>query len=241
MWLAVLAVAALVLWGLHEHWRRAAPTGMYLPRLAWLRAGLYGCACLALATTTGALSRLLDARHSVSTDIGWWTLTAVCLAVIIIAYGVIWPKGTFTDGRECHPFQVTTFGVLWGMSQGLLFLSVWQLLSLAGWPVLWVVVGSYLLIGGYMGVWHRFVWDIHVSPPHNYSEWNGRKVLFCHTPNLVACLAHLAIHGDAQVFVLLQMLALVLCAWAMRFPAFNDSYRATPGVERSLTQAVKTR
>jgi hypothetical protein len=126
------------------------------------------------------------------------------------------------------------FGAWWGVSQGLLFSSIWLLIAATGMHVLGVAVLAYLLIGGYNGVWHRFVWDIHVSPPHNYSEWNARKVLWCHTPNLLVCLAYLAVYGNFGVFVALQGLALALSALAMRFPAPWDDYRAQPGVERSI-------
>ena len=94
---------------------------------------------------------------------------------------------------------------------------------------------SYLCIGTYNGLLHHFFWDIYVSPPHNYSEWNARKVLFCHTPNLLVSLSYLAVFGNLWVFLGLQTLALLLSAWAMRFPGYYDEYHPKPGEERSLS------
>lgn len=235
--LAVLAATAAALCVAYLRRRTRVPARTYDPALAWLRAGLYFCACLALATLSGALGRLLsaplaDAAHL--TQAVWWSATSLYAAVIVVAYGVVWPIGTFTDGRRRHVLLSLAYGALWGLCQGLLFLSIWIAVAASGLPAWAVAVICYLLIGGYNGVWHRFFWDIHVSPPHNYTEWNGRKVLLCHTPNLLLGLTHLAVYGDAAVFVLAQVVALALSAQAMRFPAFWDDYRAEPGQERPL-------
>ena len=51
-------------------------------------------------------------------------------------------------------------------------------------------VAAFAFIASYQGLWHRFYWDIKVAPPHNIPEWNVRKILFAHGPNLVVTLAH---------------------------------------------------
>ncbi len=234
---ATLLGLMLVLARAYARQRRTVPAGTYHPGLAWLRAGFYFCACWIIASVCGVLNAIADAPLASAeqrADPWWWALTAFCTAVIVLGYGVIWPKGTFTDGRRRHTLLSLAYGAVWGLSQGLLFVSFWILIASTGLHVGWVAVLSYLAVGGYNGVWHQFVWDIHVSPPHNYSEWNARKVLLCHTPNLLVCLCYLALYGNFGVFVLLQGLALALSAQAMRFPAFWDDYRAIPGRERSL-------
>jgi hypothetical protein len=236
--IVTVLLAALLALALVYRWRRrAVDDGVYHPALAWLRAGLYFCACWIVAALSGALDAVVAAPLASAAqraDPWWWLLTGICTAVIAFGYGLIWPRGTFTDGRRRHSLLSLAFGSVWGISQGLLFVSFWLLIAATGLEPVWVAVLSYLAIGGYNGFWHRFVWDIHVSPPHNYTEWNAHKVLFCHTPNLLVCLCYLALYGNFGVFVLLQGLALALSAYAMRFPAFWDDYRAQPGRERSI-------
>lgn len=234
--ITVLLLLATALALLHQQQRPAVPAGCYSPRLAWLKAGIYFCACLIAATLSGVLPQVLAeplATAAQLTDTSWWLLTAAATAVIVIGYGVIWPKGTFTDGRKLHPLLAPGYGLVWGLCQGLLFLTLWTLIASTGLGQPSVAVLSYLAIGGYNGVWHRFYWDIQVSPPHNYTEWNTRKVLLCHTPNLLVCLSHLSLHGNAGLFVLWQGIALALSARAMHFPAYGDDYRAEAGRERS--------
>lgn len=237
-----LALLALVLALLYRWQQRSAAQGRYSPRLAWLRAGLYFCFCLLVASFSGVLATVIHtplATAAQLADLRWWALTLACAAVIAIAYAVIWPRGTFTDGRRLHPLLTLVYGSVWGICQGLLFLSMWALVQHSGLGVWWVALISYFLIGAYNGCWHHFFWDIHVSPPHNYSEWNGRKVLFCHTPNLLLCLSYLALYGNAGIYLLLQGAALAASAWFMRFPAFWDDYSAAPGRERSIAEKVQ--
>lgn len=234
---ALLLVAAALALG-YVLSRRHAPPGVYSPRLAWLRAGLYFCACLLAAEAAGVLDAVLQAPLATAAQRGdprWWLLVGACFAAVIVGYALVWPRGTFTDGRVRHGLLSLGYGAVWGACQGLWFLTLWSLAGRSGLAPVWVAVLSYLLIGGWNGVWHRFFWDIQVSPPHNYREWNGRKVLFCHTPNLLLGLSLLALYGNAALFVLMQVLALACSAYAMRFPAWWDDYRAVPGQERSLS------
>lgn len=210
----------------------AAP---YSPKRAWQRAGLYFAACVVVAAATGVLAGILDAPLATAAQLAdprWLALSGACLVVIVLGYGVIWPMGTFTDGRQRHPLLAPAFGAVWGICQGLLFVVFWKLAERSGLGVWWVAAITYVLVGAYNGVWHRFVWDIYMSPPHNYTAWNGRKVLLCHTPNLLICLLWLALYGNFGLYVLLQGLALAISAYAMRFPAPWDRYTATPGLEK---------
>lgn len=217
--------------------RRKVSSDRYNPRLAWVRAGLYFGLCLIIASFSGVIAKLSAGswlEPGQVSDPVWWVSTILCFAVIFVAYAVIWPKGTFTDGRKNRPFLTITYGAVWGLCQGLLFLSVWALVEASGLAVYWVAIISYFLIGAYNGCLHNFFWDIYVSPPHNYSEWNTKKVLYCHTPNLMFTLSWLAMYGNAGLFVLLQSVALAASSYAMRFPAFWDDYDAVAGQERSL-------
>lgn len=238
--IAAAAVFAATLLACYRQQQRLSPQQTYQPRLAWLRAGIYFCACLIAASLSGVLATVLQTPLASAAQLAnpqWWVLAGACAAVIAVGYGLIWPMGTFTDGRRRHALLSLLYGAVWGVCQGLWFLSLWALTERSGLAVHWVAVISYLLIGGYNGLWHRFYWDIHVSPPHNYREWNARKVLLCHTPNLLLCLGLLACYGNAGLFVLLQGLALAASAYAMRFPAWWDAYQAQAGEERSIAEA----
>ena len=240
---ALLVVACALALGYASRRRHATP-GVYSPRLAWLRAGLYFCACLLAAEAAGVLDGVLGsplATDAQRADPRWWLLVSACFAVVIAGYAFIWPRGTFTDGRTRHSALSLLYGATWGACQGLWFLALWSLVGRSGLAPIWIAVISYLLIGTYNGVWHRFFWDIQVSPPHNYREWNGRKVLLCHTPNLLLGLSLLALYGNAGLFVGMQVIALAASAWHMRFPAWWDDYSATPGEERSLVTTTPAR
>lgn len=214
-------------------------TKTYSPKLAWLRALAYFAACLGVAGMTGVLGRVISeplATEAQRASPLWWAHTALYFAVIVVGYGVIWPIGTFTDGRKRHALLAPAYGLAWGLCQGLWFLSIWTLLGKTGLSTLWVAGLSYLAIGGYNAVYHSQFWDIYVSPPHNYTEWNAKKVLLCHTPNLLVGLSYLAIQGNAAIFALTQGLALALSAFFMRFPAPWDDYTAEAGRERPLAE-----
>lgn len=217
------------------------PKRIYSPKAAWLRASLYFGACLLVACFSGALDWALTAPLASAEQRAqplWWLLTAACWLVIVVGYGVVWPRGTFTDGRPQHALLSLAYGAVWGACQAPWFLTIWLLVARSGLAAVWVAAISYLLIGGYNGIWHRFFWDIYVSPPHNYTEWNAKKVLLCHTPNLLLTLTMLALYGNAGMFVLLQAVALALSAFAMHFPAPWDDYRAEAGLEKPI--AAKT-
>lgn len=202
----------------------------YHPGRAWLVAGAWFAVCLVAGQASGVLAAL--ARPAPRGEAGWVALTLLAAAVVLVAYALIWPRGTFTDGRVRHAFLAPAFGAAWGFCQGTSFLVLWALIERTGLSLPWLAVAAYLAIGAFNAVFHRFFWDRLVAPPHNYRNWNARKVLLCHTPNLVVCLLHFALFRDAAVFVGLQMLALAASAVAMRFPAPWDAYRARAGEER---------
>jgi hypothetical protein len=195
----------------------------YNPRSAWIRAAVYFIACFGIAHFTGALSLVLSqplASAENLSDTPWILFTLLCIAVEVWGYMFLWPRGTLTHGRQLYWSVVLTFGLVWGLSEGLLFLSVFVLASkyIASKFLVWLV--SFLVIGTFIGLWHQFYWDIYVAPEHNILEWNTRKVLFGHTPNIMITLAYLTIYESAGIFVLCQAFALVASTYFMRFPPF---------------------
>lgn len=179
----------------------------YVARVAWRRAAAYFVACLVIAALAGSLTtRWLDTDHLSNTS--WWLSTLAVVAVEVVGYWVIWPRGTFTLDRPRTPYS-SGFGLAWGVCQGLLFLSVAR--HLPAWA-------AWLAISAFQGCFHALWWDIHVAPPHNKPEWNLPKVLLCHVPNLAAAMVWWAQWHDPLPFVAFQVVALVGSARAMRFP-----------------------
>jgi len=195
----------------------------YNPRHAWTRSAVYFAICFAVAYFTGALALVLR-QPLVSAenlqDARWILFTLLCIAIEIWGYVYLWPRGTLTHGRQLYWSVVLTFGLLWGLSEGLLFLSVFVLTSqwVASKFLVWII--SFLVISTFLGLWHRFYWDIYVAPEHNILEWNIKKVLYAHIPNIVITLTYLSLYGNAGIFVLCQTFALVASAYFMRFPPF---------------------
>jgi len=220
--LVAVALAFFVI-RLHvERKNRAVIT--YDSRLAWYRAGIYFCACFLASWGTGVFKTLTNSTwltvENVS-SLSWLGFSALCLVVVVIGYAFVWPKGTVTHGRPLHTLTVIGFGFLWGISEGQLFLSFWAIPEKFGLPLIWTAAIAFILIAMFNGMWHALYWDIYVAPEHNIIEWNGKKILFAHIPNLVCCLAYLVFIGNAGMFILFQTIALVSSTYFMRFPSFN--------------------
>jgi len=225
-WQDGFAVALIILFiGLSVAFLRARPkdVSIYNPKLAWMRGGLYFLGCFIVAWATGVFqtitTRPLVTPQQISDPL-WIALSALALGTISFGYLYWWPRGTVTHGRKLYPLPTLVFGILWGLGEGQLILSVYAVAETFDWPR-WVNgLATYLVIGAINGAYHALWWDIHVSPPHNIREWNAKKVLFAHTPNLIVTLTYFTWFGNAGLFVLLQTLSLAASTWAMRFPPF---------------------
>lgn len=224
VWLAILlAAAALLVLAMlaRAKWGQAR----YDVARAWGLAGCYFSVCFAISGALGVLPALFTSSSTWAqlVDARWWLGLSAVLAIVIIAYGFVWPAGTQTHGRRRDLPAALCFGTLWGLSEGQLFLCLWvalQLLLPAGWLV---PVASFVLIATFSALWHSKFWDILVTPEHNDPAWNLRKVLFAHVPSLATTLCFLALTGNAGLFVLFQTLALVLSSVAMRMPGLKLS------------------
>lgn len=200
----------------------------YSPRLAWIRGGIYFTSCFILSILSGVFSTLISqpiaTRENLSNPI-WWIFTFVCAIVIYIAYFIIWRRGTLTHGRELHKSSVFIFGLLWGLSEGQLMLSVWSIVEKFSSSIFVIGIISFLIISAFKGLWQSQYWDIYVSPEHNIPEWNLRKVLLGHIPNLIFTLTYLAIFGNAFIFLLFQTTGLMICTYYMHFPKWTADDR----------------
>jgi len=196
------------------------------PKSAWLRAIVYFAICLLIGWWSGAAEMIFSQPLATAENLesrGFMPLVIACFVVILVGYGYIWPKGTLTHGRPLNLAAVGVFGLLWGLSEGTLFVSAWLIASrwiAADWLL---ILAVFLALATFKGLWHSLYWDIYVSPEHNIEEWNGRKVLFAHVPNLLFTLTCLTVYHTAGLFVIWQTMALLLSAYFMRFPPFWGS------------------
>jgi hypothetical protein len=198
---------------------------------AWRRASAFFVGCLVVGVASGAVDRLLTDQGA-RRDAVWLLWAVAAIAVVVNGYVVIWPRGTFTEDRPSRPAVQVPFGLVWGMSIGLLFLSVHEFVALAGWGSWPTGLVSWLSISAFQGMWHELWWDVKVSPPHNVRRCNVAKVGFAHAPNITLSLIVLVAFGDARLFVALQILALTSSAVAMRFP--SPSYVRSTDLDAAL-------
>ncbi len=235
-WIAALALLSLIILGMsYLRAARGHDSQVYHPRLSWLRAGIYFSAGLILSWSLGVTQSLLSLPLVTEQQLtSWpWLAYTLCYAVVLwIGYMVIWPKGTFQDGRAAHPVTTTLFGLAWGLCHAQVFLCLWAIAELSGLNSYWVAAITYLLLSGYNFAFHQFFWDVQVSPPHNIEAWNMKKVQYCHSPNLLLGFVWLAIWGNFGLWVLFQTFALTVSAHNMRFPAPGDSYQGRAGEMR---------
>lgn len=195
----------------------------YNVRHAWLRAFAYFAMCFALSWVTGVLPKLLTAPLVTGenlSNISWLGFTLLCFAVEYVGYYIIWRKGTLTHGRELSWLTVIVFGGLWGLSEGQLFLSVWAIIGWFTTSKIAIGLITFFIIATFLGLWHSLYWDIYVAPEHNIAEWNLRKVLFAHIPNLLVTLTYFGFYENAGMFVLFQTFSLMGSTYFMRFSPF---------------------
>ena len=196
---------------------------VYNPADAWRRGALFFCTCFLIAAATGTLSTVLTTPLATPHNLqnpNWIASTIACFIIICIGYIVIWPYGTDTHGRPLVLSAVLPFGLAWGISEGLLFISVWALVFGAFGVSVWTVLITFLILSAFIALWHQFYWDIWVAPEHNIVEWNGRKIALVHVPNLVATLTYLTIYQNMGMMVIFQTIALLSSTYVMRFPPF---------------------
>jgi len=229
---AALAVALLVL---QRRRRTDQLSERFDPADAWLRAFVYFAAIWAVAAASGTLTTILRSPlvfPGQLDDWRWRLATAGLAAMIFVGYWVIWPLGTRSHGRSVVLPDTIVFGLAWGISEGLLFASVWvvgrRLLGTGGAPDVALTLGAIVVISAFIGTWHARYWDIHVAPEHNVASWNLPKVLLVHTPNVVTTTAYVTATGNLAIWVLLQAFALIGSALFMRFPTFRSPYEKDP-------------
>ncbi len=235
----IAALIALAFAVLLRRYLRDREVWRYDTRAAWLRACTYFAAAWAIAFASGTVSTIAAnplVLPGQTSNWLWWVTGLAALAVVLVGYGFIWPAGTRPHGRRIVWPDTLVFGLAWGVSEGLLFGSVW-LVAKRGYEA-WLGTGGLadaltlatlvIVLSAFVGLWHALYWDIHVSPEHNIAEWNSRKVLLAHTPNLVVAGIWVTAYENLGLYVALQALALLLSTMAMPFPTFRWPHPVDP-------------
>jgi hypothetical protein len=209
---------------------------VWSPPAAWLRAAIYFCYCLLVAHYTGALQATFASPliYPGQLDDSWWLLsTAVVTAFIFIAYWVYWYRTTMRFGRKLNLLPQLVFGLCWGFTTGLYFLSFWHLALLVGpgWPVWAVWLLAYVMISLWQALWMDMYWDVYVSPEHDSPASIRAKVPRTHIPNMTLCLTYFAVYQNYWIFIALQTVALLAASFGMRMPA-PWSRESTPPARR---------
>ena len=212
---------------------RDHPADRFCPEAAWLRAGMYWCFCLLLGVATGALDAVLNdplVWPGQLADWRWWLSTVLVFGFILAAYWGYWYRTTLRFGRPLQPLPQLLFGLVWGVSSGVLFLSYWEIaLGLTGeWP-LWVSgLLAYGMISVWQALWMDMYWDVYVSPEHDTPESIRAKVPRTHVPNMTLCLPWFVVYQNHGLFVATQTIALLAASFGMRMPAPWNGHDTPP-------------
>ena len=118
---------------------------------AWCRAVMYFGACLLFAQFTGALQATLNSPVASAAQLAswaWWLSTLAVTAFIVAAYWLYWYRNTLRFGRPLQPVSQLIYGLAWGFTSGLLFLSFWYLVEglAPDWPRWGIWLAAYGLI-----------------------------------------------------------------------------------------------
>ena len=212
--------------------------------LAWLRALMYFCVCLLLSWASGVFTVLVNAalvsepQHL--RDPIWWVALIAILLFQFYAYFRVWPSGTFHLHRSKYVVSAFVFALLWGFCEAQLFLVFWAVIETSGLDRIWIAVLTYIAVGPFYALWHPKYWDIYVAPEHNIKVWDIKKVLRCHTPNMLLGLGFLCVYGSVPIYIAMNMLCLVGSTYYMRFPAPWDQQAGKLQADKEkLAQAIK--
>ena len=219
---------------------RGVGAGPWSAPAAWLRAGIYWCFCLLVAIASGALPAALAKPLVFPGQFEsplWWLASIAVTAFIVVAYCIYWYRNTLRFGRSLSVLPQGFFGLAWGVTTGLYFLSFWHLARMFGpdWPTWATWLLAYSLISVWQALWMDMYWDVWVSPEHDTPDSIRAKVPRTHIPNMTLCLTHYAFFGNDWLFVAWQTIALLAASYGMRLPppwfrGHTPAARQVPGL-----------
>ncbi|HSG16187.1 MAG TPA: hypothetical protein VLE70_07685 [Anaerolineae bacterium] len=216
---------------------RRRPSDIFVPKAAWLRAGIYFCVCYLAANLSGVFGALLSNPIAIAEDVSeaaWWLWVVGLILLVTVAYWIIWTRYTLRFERRLDVIPQSVFGLLWGLASGVLFLTFYHIARAIGgaWETWQVWLLAYGLIAVWQWIWQDYYWDVYISPEHD-TPWSIKiKVVATHIPNITMCLIFFALYENYAIFVILQMWALLGASLAMRMPP-PWSREITPPATRS--------
>ncbi len=220
----LLSITMLVLIVIYFARFRQHPPNIFVPKAAWLRAGIYFSACYLVAIFSGVFDALF--ANPVATveqiaDRNWWTWIVGLTLLVTIAYWGVWARYTLRFERHLDVIPQTVFGLLWGLASGGLFLSFFHLARRMGntWTIWQTWLLAYTMIAIWQWLWQDYYWDVYISPEHDSPLSIKLKVMATHIPNITACLIFFSIYENYAIFLALQTWALLGASLAMRMPA----------------------
>ena len=200
---------------------------------AWLRGGGFFSVCFVSSWITGVLDATffhpawpLPMLDNIALVL-FILFTVTSFVTVLIGYWIIWPTGTVSYGRKWSWYCVL-FGVVDGLSESQLFLCIWSAVELIGLPRYGTGLITFVLQGGFKANWDQRYWNVYVAPAHNIEEWNLRKVLFVHVPNVLVTFSFFITYGNATLYCATQTLALIGSTSAMHFPSPFSKYINPP-------------
>jgi hypothetical protein len=236
LFITAVMITGVILAVIYNTKYRNHPWDIYYPRLAWMRAGMYFCACYTLSYFTGGMELILNSPVATEAQLNnpnWVWYTIGVTVFIVAAYSGLWSYFTPVFERKPNIIISALFGALWGSSSGQLFLSVWIIAGYLPLPAWGSAVAAFLVLAMYQPNWHNIYWDHYIAPEHDTPMTQVIKATCCHIPNLLILLPYLTLYENYLIFVLAQVVACTSAGLGMRYP--------TPWAEPSqLNYAVRT-
>lgn len=187
----------------------------YFGNLAWLRAFIFFGWCIVISYFTGVFDVTFAqgpyALSLYSPSHLWLWLTPLNFAVIIVGYWIIWPIGTVIYGRGKFGvlgFQIL-FGIVNGVCESMLNLSVWAVSELIPAPRWGTFLIFFFVQGGWKSNWDQRYWNVYVTPEHNILSCNVPKIFSVHVPNILISFTHLILFAQPLIFICTQTIALI--------------------------------
>jgi hypothetical protein len=222
IFIGLVVITGVVIAIIYNTKYRNHPWDIYYPKLAWMRAGMYFCACYTLSYLTGGMELILTSPVVTAeqwSNLNWQVFTAGILVFMFVAYSGVWSYFTPVFERKKNVLISASFGFLWGSSSGQLFLSVWLLAGHLPLPAWGSALAAFAVLAAYQPNWHNIYWDHYIAPEHDTPMTQVIKASCCHIPNLAMNLTYLTLYENYLIFVSMQLIACVSAGIGMRYPA----------------------
>ena len=115
IFIGIVALTGILLAIVYNTKYRNHPWDIYYPKLAWMRAGMYFCACYTLSYLTGGMELMLTSPIVTEAQLNnpnWIIFTAGIVLFMFVAYSGVWSYFTPVFERKKNVLVSATFGFL---------------------------------------------------------------------------------------------------------------------------------